>query len=67
MVPEGGYENTFVMVARFDGIWRPTHVFDKNELIEIFRTLSAHWFDLVSTFGETLEEFRSILIILRAM
>jgi len=71
MVSEGGYENTCVIAARFDGIWRPMHALHKNKFIQISRTLSVHWFDLVPTLSsstlrkwQNFEGFQSILIML---
>jgi len=46
------------------------HVFRKNELIEVFQTILAHWLDLVATLGSYLPstlgrlgQFQPILII----
>jgi len=33
MIPEIGYENTILIVAQCDGIWRPMYVLYENILI----------------------------------
>ena len=49
MIPERDTRTPLVTAAKYEGIWQPMHVFHKNESIQVFETLSAHWLDLVAS------------------
>jgi len=72
MVPEGWYENTICNCCKIRWYMAAITCHSwKNELILVFRTYLAHWFDLVGTLGAytprrwwKLEELRFTLTIL---